>query len=116
MKIRSVIDTTIEYYFSKRNERQMMQALLYGTVLNLTQQEVAKEMNLSRKDVRLFINSIGHKRAENKTFADAHSITCKKVESFAVQHINKRHIKDVRGIVNRLVVKRNILIVKESKL
>lgn len=116
MKIRTVIDTTIDYYFSKRNERQMMQALLYRLVLNMTPKEVGKELKLSIPQVNTLTRSIDYKRIECTTFNKAYLTTRNNVERFAVLKINKRHYKSVDGVRRRLEVKRNILIVKESKL
>lgn len=114
MKTKTLIDVTVEHLFPRTNEQLLVKALFYSTGRNLSLREVQKELNFNDiGSVNKSITALGHYRINKSGFNESFLKAEKAVFDFIQHKRTKNHLREVRGIRNRLEVKYNVIIAKQ---
>ena len=116
MKTKTAIDATVEYFFKRTNEQIVVKALFYSEGLNMSLKTAQKALGFKDiSSVKKSITALDGYRINKQGFNESFLKAEKDVYKFIQHKRMKNHLKEVRGIANRLTMKYDVLISKQEQ-
>lgn len=114
MKTKTFIDVTIESIFPRTNEQIIVKSLFYSTGMNLPLRQVQKELSFNNvATVNKSITALNGYRLTKQGFNESFLIAEKSIFDFIQHKQTKNHLRELRGIKNRLEVSYDVIIAKQ---
>ena len=116
MTTKTAIDATIEHLFKRTNEQILVKSLFYSVGLNLNLKQVQQALNFKDiSSVNKSIEALNGYRLNNTSFNEAFLKVEKQVYDFIQHKRVKNHLKELRGIKNRVQLTYDIVITKQQR-